>query len=323
MTFTHLHLHTQYSLLDGAILLPELMDHLKAHNMTACAITDHGWMAGVVDFYKTCTGAGIKPIIGVEAYVTDDKDDLYNEDKNRDNMHMVLLAKDNEGYKRLLQAVSHASLHNFYYKPRIYREHLRNLKGHVIATTACLGGIIAKRLHFEPDQYGRAITCMDESGTAAREVNFYRSIFGDDFYLELQVWDNEDRYQPVYNQFLLQFGKEHNLPFVLTADAHYLKQGDEKLHELLMAMQMKMTLEEYQEHSDMLYGPHFYVAGPDEMMARAQSLNCIEAYNNTQRIAEQCNVEIKLGKYQEPEFKIEEAEDYQDFLVWKEQHGSH
>jgi DNA polymerase-3 subunit alpha len=279
-------------------------------------------MAGVVDFYKECKKANIKPIIGVEAYVTDDKDDLFNENKTRDNMHMVLLAKTDEGYRRLLRLISHAALHNFYYKPRIYREHLRTLQGHVIATTACLGGIVAKRLHFETDQYHRAIACVDENNIVAREIQFYRNIFRDDFYLELQVWDNDDRFQPVYNQFLLQLGEEQNLPFVLTADAHYLKQGDDKLHELLMAMQMKMPLEEYQDNSDMLYGPHFYVAGPEEMMSRAQSISCVEAYHNTQKIAEQCNVEIKLGKYQEPEFKIEETEDYEEFLEWKEQHAA-
>ena len=125
--FCHLHVHTQYSLLDGAILIPQLVDHLKENNMTACAITDHGWMAGVIEFYKKLTAAGIKPLIGVEAYVTYDEDNLENENKQRDNMHMVLIAKDNIGYSRLLELVSRASMHNFYYKPRIYLGHLNYL----------------------------------------------------------------------------------------------------------------------------------------------------------------------------------------------------
>lgn len=316
-SFTHLHLHTQYSLLDGANMVSDLVSHLKANDMTSCAITDHGWMAGAIDFYKACTKEKIKPLIGVEAYVTDDEDGLPNEKKTRDNMHMVLIAKDNIGYSRLMQTVSKAALNNFYYKPRISKENLRALGGHVIATSACLGGIIAKRLHFDKDAYGRATEVRDEDSRISQEVDYYLDIFGDDFYLELQGWDSGDHFQPTYNRYLLEFGKERKLPFVLTADAHYLKLEDEKLHELLMAMQMKMTVESYKENSEMLYGPHFYVAEPAEMLKRAQIIGCEESYYNTQVIADKCNVEIELGKYQEPIFKIEETEDYDDFLRWK------
>jgi len=319
MTFTHTHIHTQYSLLDGAILIPELVDYCKETGMTACAITDHGWMAGVIEFYKTCKKKEIKPLIGVEAYVTDDRDNLYNEDKTRDNMHMILIAKDNIGYSRLLETVSDAALNNFYYKPRIYREHLRQLGGHVVATTACLGGIFAKRLTWETDQDNKAIVCSDPEGIIEREVEFYLDIFKDDFYLELQVWNDKKQYQPVYNQWLLNFGREKKLPFIITADCHYLKKEDADLHELLMAMQLGKTLEEYREDPDMLYGPHFYVALPEEMLERAKSLDCEEAYYNTNEIAEKCNVEIELGKYQEPEFCIKKAPDCEEFLKWKKQ----
>jgi len=291
-------------------------------------------MAGVIDFYKACTKATtiigkndegkdiiepkpIKPLIGVEAYITDDQDNLPNEKKNRDNMHMVLIAKDNIGYQRLMQVVSQAALNNFYYKPRISKEHLRSLGGHVIATSACLGGIIAKRLRFEEDNYGRATKCIDHTGITDLEIRFYREIFEEDFFLELQVWDNGDKYQTVYNDWLLEFGDKHNLPFILAADAHYLHKEDESLHEFLMAMQMKMTVEEYRENSELLYGPHFYVARPEEMLERARSISCEEAYHNTNKIAERCNVEIKLGEYQEPEFRIEETEDHQEFLEWR------
>lgn len=315
--FTHLHLHTQYSLLDGANVVSNLVEHLKTHKMSACAITDHGWMAGVIDFYKACKKAEVKPLLGVEAYVTDDEDGLENKDKTRDNMHMVLIAKDAVGYSGLLQAVSNAALNNFYYKPRISKENLRALGGHVVATTACLGGIFAKKVHFKKDDYGRATEVVDEDKVLDKELNFYMDVFGDDFYLELQGWDSGDRFQPVYNRFLLEFGKERKLPFVLTADAHYLTLEDEKLHELLMAMQMKQTVEHYRENSEMLYGPHFYVAEPEEMMKRAQAIGCEEAYHNTSVIADKCNVEIELGKYQEPIFKIEETEDYQEFLEYK------
>jgi len=317
MNFTHLHLHTQYSLLDGAILIPELIEHCKETGMTACAITDHGWMAGVVDFYKQCIKAEIKPILGVEAYITEDPDGLENEDKNRDNMHMVLLAKDNAGYRLLLDAVSNAALNNFYYKPRICKENLRKLTGHVVATSACLGGVLAKKSAFIIDQYGCAQLCHDEMGFVAANAHFYRDIFGPDFYLELQAYDDDTNHQQTYNQFLLQFGRANNFPFVITADCHYLRREDSKLHELLMAMQMKMTLEKYKELENMQYGPYFYVAPPEEMKERAESLECTSAYTNTQKIAQSCNVDIQLGKYQEPVFKIEETDDYKEFLKWK------
>lgn len=315
--FTHLHLHTQYSLLDGANMVPDLVSHLKTHNMTSCAITDHGWMAGVIDFYKNCTKEGIKPLLGVEAYVTDNEDGLENEHKVRDNMHMVLIAKDAIGYSGLLQAISNGALNNFYYKPRIYKENLRALSGHVIATSACLGGVLAKKLSFVTDQYGRATEIRDEEKRISSDVDFYLDVFGDDFYLELQGWDSGDRFQPVYNQYLLEFGKQRKLPFVITADAHYLTLEDEKLHELLMAMQMKKTVEDYRENSEMLYGPHFYVAEPAEMLRRSQQMGCEEAFYNTQEIADKCDVQIELGKYQEPIFKIEETDDYQEFLRYK------
>jgi DNA polymerase-3 subunit alpha len=235
-------------------------------------------------------------------------------------MHMVLIAKDNIGYSRLLEVVSEAALTNFYYKPRIFKEHLRRLGGHVVATSACLGGIIAKRLHFKTDQYGRATEVIDENGIIERELKFYRDIFEGNFYLELQVWDNGDRFQPTYNEYLKTLADKHQLPMVITADAHYLKKEDEKLHEMLMAMQMKMTVEEYKENSDLLYGPYFYVASPKEMLQRAQQVGREDAYYNTGKIADQCNVEVTLGEYQEPLFNIKETEDYAEFLQWKQQY---
>lgn len=289
--------------------------------MTSCAITDHGWMAGVIDFYKACKKEGIKPLLGVEAYITEDEDGK-EYDRNRDNMHMVLIAKDKIGYSKLLKLCTEAALDNFYYKPRIYKPKLRALQGHVIATSACLGGILAKKLHFKRDNYGRATEAVDENGLIRQELEYYLDVFDKDFFLELQVWDSGDHFQPVFNKFLLDTGKDMNLPFVLTADAHYLTKEDTALHELLMAMQMKLTVEEYKNSGDMLYGPHFYVASSDTMLARAKSINCEEAYYNTQEIANRCNVEIELGKYKEPTFNIEDVEDYDEFVIWKKRRGN-
>jgi DNA polymerase-3 subunit alpha len=316
MSFTHLHLHTEYSLLDGAVTIPDLMTHLKEQGMTACAITDHGWMAGVVDFYKQCKKSDIKPLIGVEAYITEDEDG--SEEKTRDNMHLVLIAKDNVGYQKLLDLCSNAALNNFYYKPRINKKHLRQLSGHVVATSACLGGVIAKRLAFEKDQYGKATRCSPlYPDVLPADLVFYREIFGPDFYLEVQPWNAEDNHQKVYNSFIMDLAHTHELPLVITSDAHYLKQGDHELHEVLMAMQFKTTVEKYRESGEMQYGPYFYVKGPEEMLEGARNLGCEEAFHNTNRIAEQCEVEIELGVYKPPVFDVRTAEDYQEFLEWR------
>jgi len=250
-----------------------------------------------------------------EAYITDDPDD--SEERTRDNKHMVLIAKDNTGYQGLLSLVSNAARHNFYYKPRIYKENLRELSGHVIATTSCLAGVLSKHCIRDLDIYERAAKCHDPQGHVARELDFYLDTFGSDLYLELQVWKDDDKRQTTYNEFLLDLGRQRGLPFVITADAHYLTKEDSELHELLMAMQTKMSLETYRESSEFQYGPEFYVKTPAEMLAGAQSIGCEEAYYNTEKIAEQCNVEIELGTYYPPVFNVEEADDYSKFLEWK------
>lgn len=318
MSFTHLHLHTQYSLLDGAIIIPDLVSHLGNSGMEACAITDHGWMAGIIEFYKACKKSHIKPLIGIEAYITNDLDNQPNELKSRDNLHMVLIAKDNEGLRRLLRVSSHAALNNFYYKPRINITHLEEFSGHVVATSACLGGIIAQRLTFHLDSYGKAIVCTDDQKRVDTELVFYQKVFGEDFFLEVQVVNDPTNYQQVYNKYLLEKAKEHGIPLVITSDCHYLHKDDFELHELLMAMQFKSTLDEYREKPETAYGPDFYVATPEEMKKRAASIGADEAIDNVQDITEKCNVEIELGKYQVPTFQVQLTEDYQDFLEWKQ-----
>lgn len=284
--------------------------------MTSCALTDHGWLAGTVEFYKEMRSHKIKPLLGLEAYITEDEDGKES-DLTRDNMHMILIAKDIIGYRKLLELNTNAGLHNFYYKPRIWKGHLQQLAGHVVATSACLGGVISKKLEFKKDDYGRAIEIIDPENIGLKDIEYYAQLFGDDFYLELQAWDNGDHFQPLFNQYLLKHGLNMKLPFVITADAHYLKKGDEKLHEMLMAMQMKMTLEQYLESGELQYGPHFYVKTPEEMLEGAKNLNCEEAYYNTKAIADKCNVELELGTLYPPVFNIKEADDYQDFLGWK------
>lgn len=317
MSYIPLHIHSEYSLLDGAIQFPSLVKYLQELGITSCAITDHGWMGGVVEFYKKCKKAKIKPLLGIEAYVTQDEDDLPEEiQKTRDNNHIVLIAKDNIGLKILYKLISEAVTHNFYYKPRIYRPKLEQLSGHCIVTTACLKGDLASRCHFQENNYG-GITKVSSNPGFNSLLKWYRERFEKDFYLEFQDWDDETHKQREYNSFITQTAAYTGLPLVITSDAHYLKKEDHELHKMLMAMQFKMTLDKYKESDMMQYGPHFYIKTPEEMVQSCTRWNCPEACKNTLEIAEKCNTEIEIGKYEYPEFDITEMEDYEEFLSYR------
>ena len=295
-----------------------MIPRLAEMGMNACGISDHGSLGGLITFYKACKKANIKPLLGIEAYITDNPNN--SSEKKRDNMHMILIAKDNIGYQKLLEVCSKAALENFYYKARIYKEDLIHLKGHVVATSACLGGCLAKKANFVLDLQGRAIGC-NETPEMLVDLDFYRGIFGEDFYLEFQGWDDGTHFQPEYNKMLLERAKKSGIPSVITCDAHYLRQEDHKLHELLMAMQMKMTVSEYRDKGDMMYGPYFYLADQEEMERRALEVGCSDAIDNTNRIAEQCNVTIGLGKWKLPSFPFEQEKDFEEFLKYKEKNA--
>lgn len=313
--FTHIHLHSQHSLLDGAIQFPALVERCKEFGMTSVACTDHGVMGGLVDFYKKCREGGIKPILGVEAYITDDPDGKES-DLTRDNMHMVLLAKDIEGYSRLSELISNAAFKNFYYKPRICKKSLPYLSGHVVATSACLAGILAAKSNFVLDQQERA-TSIELTEAAENDLEFYLRIFGEDFFLEIQGWEDGSNYQTLYNNLMVYTGQKKGIPLVITADAHYLRLEDQELHKLLMAMQLKMSLQEYIQRGDLQYGPFFYFADQEEMWKRAKKIGYEEAASNTNVIAEKCNAELPLGKFLLPSYPIEGEDDYKAFLNTK------
>ncbi len=309
MSFTHIHLHTELSTLDGAIRIKELIQQLKDFNMESCAITDHGWCAGVLDFYEQMTKAGLKPLLGVEAYITQDPDGTV--EKQKDNRHLILLAKDNEGLQILFKLVSEAALKNFYYKPRIHREKLRQCAGHVVASSACLASEISRALLYSPEEG----TFVDPENVAEKTIRFYREIFHDDFYLELQDWP--DSQQQLYNRFLMDAARRLGIPLILTADCHYLKKEDHQIHELMIAIQLKQTLEEYRAGNHMKYGPYFYLRSPEEMKRSSLELDVPEAYSNTQDIVKKCSASIEIGKYKMPTFDITKEPDYQKFLEWK------
>jgi len=310
MDFTHLHLHSQYSLLDGMIRFPELCDHLSQNNMKAVALTDHGVMMGILSFYKECRKHGIKPILGVEAYLTFDEDN--SEEKHRDNLHSVLLAKDYEGYKTLLRLSSEAALRNFYYKPRIHIQKLRQASGHVICTTACLAGPIASLAEF--DEETKQFRNID---AAEATVLLLKDIFPQgDFFLEVQPWEDGRGEQTALNDLARELGEKHDIPLVATCDSHYLRREDHELHEMMIAMQLKMTLEEYRAQDTMRYGNFFWVRTREEMEESCRKHDILAAAEKTVEIAARCNVEIPLGEVHMPVIGLEEREDRVQFAQW-------
>jgi DNA polymerase III subunit alpha len=295
MSFTHLHLHTLYSLLDGAIRMKDLIKTVKEKGMGAVAVTDHGNMFGAIDFYKKAKEGGVKPILGLEAYVAGPKG---REDKSEKIAnHLILLAKNEEGYGNLRYLASTGYLHGFYYHPRIDKQILRERSKGLIGLTACLGGEVTSAC-FRGD--------MDHARRAATE---YKDIFEPGaFFLEIQ--SNGMPEQEKANENLKQLSRDCDIPLVATADAHYIKQADARAHELLMCIASGKTLSDSKRlrHST----DKLYVTSPEEM--RAFFKDTPEAVDNTMRIADMCNVEMKLGKSMLPTFKVPSGHTPDTFL---------
>lgn len=327
--FIPLHVHTEYSLQDGLNKVDKLIERVKNLGMSGCAITDHGNLHGIIEFYKECKKAEIKPILGCEIYTTLDEDGLEKEDMHRDNRHMILLVQNQTGLRNLTWLINNANLNNFYYKPRVYYENFRERSEGLIATTACMGGVAAKRTIFKPnsEEINLSGSLYDEEkdefldyfGEGERWVQeLIRPYFDGRLYLEIQ--DHEIKMQKAYNKWLIQKSKEWELPMVITSDAHYLKEEDRATHNLLMAQQMKLTLQEYEdkEEKNDYSGGNFSIRDPEEMYRAAAAMDAEEAFWNTSKIADSCNIELTLGEYENPIFKIKDCDDYQDFLAWQE-----
>ncbi len=290
MSFVHLHLHTEYSLLDGACRIDRLMDRVKELGQSAVAITDHGVMYGCIDFYKTAKAAGVKPIIGCEVYVARRRltDRVHGIDN--DPYHLVLLCKDNLGYQNLCKLVSEAFLQGFYGKPRVDLELLEQYHEGLIALSACLGGAIPQRL-------------LEEDYAAAKDyaLNLAR-IFGEDnFYLELQDHGIEEQ-RPV-NQGLLRLSRETGLPLVVTNDAHYLRREDAKMQDVLLCIQTGKTIDD--ENRMRFQTEEFYLKSEEELKQLFH--NVPEAFENTAKIAQRCNVELIFNQYHLPAFPVPEG----------------
>ncbi len=298
MAFTHLHVHTEYSLLDGSNKIKEYVKRLKDLGMTAGAITDHGVMYGVIDFYKACKEAGINPVIGCEVYVAPgsrfDKEATSMEDRY---YHLVLLAENNIGYANLSHIVSRGFTEGYYYKPRVDMELLEQYHEGVIALSACLAGEIPRNIL--KGQNARA------KETAIRLDN----IFGHgNFFLELQDHGIPD--QRMVNNTLIALSQELDIPLVATNDCHYTYADDAEAHDLLLCIQTgkKVTDEDRMRYE----GGQYYVKSEDEM--RALFPYAQEALDNTQKIADRCNVEIEFGVTKLPHFEVPEGYDSWTYL---------
>ncbi|MCD8089263.1 MAG: DNA polymerase III subunit alpha [Clostridiales bacterium] len=294
--FVHLHVHTEYSLLDGSSKIGELISRVKELGMESIAITDHGVMYGCIDFYKEALKQGIKPIIGCEAYIASGS--RFNKQKSSDNFyyHLVLLAKDNEGYKNLSRLISLGQIEGYYYKPRIDLDILKKYKTGLICLSACLAGPISKTI----------LTGTYEKAKAAALV--YRDIFGEDFYLELQDHGIPD--EKTVNAGLMRIHEETGIPLVATNDLHYVKKEDAAAHDLLLCIQTNTNV--LDENRMRYEGGAYYLKSPEEMYDLFPYAE--EACENTNLIAEKCNVSFEFNKYKLPVFDVPEGKTAYEYL---------
>ncbi|HEX4662326.1 MAG TPA: DNA polymerase III subunit alpha, partial [Candidatus Saccharimonadales bacterium] len=308
--YVHLHNHTHHSLLDGLTKVPELVAHVKSLGMEAVAITDHGTLSGAIEFYKAAKSEGIKPIIGIETYVASRTIHDRDPAKDKARYHLILLAMNNKGYENLMQLSTIANLEGVYYKPRVDHALLEKYNEGIIALSACAGGELGENLRHE------------NYAEAKRIAEWYKSIFGDRYYLEVQdhghpdapaKWDEQVK----INRQLIKLSEDIDVPMVVTCDAHYLRHVDQDSHEILLCVQTgayladqdRMSLKEFELH----------VTDPNELISR-WGADHPEAISNTKAIADRCNVELELGKILIPKFPVPEGENEKTYLhklVWR------
>jgi len=297
--YVPLHLHTEYSLLDGATRIGDLIKHAKANNMPAAAITDHGVMYGAIEFYKTAKEEGIKPIIGCEVYIIES--DINEKTKKVTHNHLVLLAKDKKGYKNLVKLVSIAHINGFYYKPRINHEILEQHKEGLIALSACLQGEIPRAL------------LNDDYEKAVEKANYYKNLFGEDFYIEMQ--DHGIEGQKKINPSLIKLASETGIELIITNDSHYTKKADALCHDILLCMQTGKTRN---DPSRMKFAnEEFYIKNSDDLRTAFNWLDeeiFNRAIENTVKIADKCNLILDMGKSLLPNYPIPKNHTVESYL---------
>ncbi len=308
--YVHLHNHTHHSLLDGLTKVDELVERVKDLGMESVAITDHGTMSGAVEFYMSAKKSGIKPIIGMEAYVAARSRFDRDPQKDKARYHLIILAMNNVGYQNLMMLSSKANLEGMYYKPRIDRELLEEYNEGLIILSGCASGELGEQLR------------VDNYDEAKRIASWYKSVFGDRYYLELQDHGHPDcpakwDVQVGINQHLERLSSELDIQAVVTSDGHYLDHEDQEAHEILLCVgtgsflsdEKRMSLKEFELH----------VTDPDEIIERWSKTNP-QAVINASLIADRCNVELDLGKILIPTFPVPEGESeksYLDKLVYR------
>lgn len=308
--YVHLHNHTHHSLLDGLTKIPALMGRVKELGMEAVAITDHGTMSGVIDFYKNATSSGVKPVLGMEAYVAARSRHDRDPGKDKARYHLIILAMNNVGYKNLMKLSTQANLEGMYYKPRIDHELLEKYNEGLIVLSACASGELGEQLR------------VDNYDEARRIAEWYKSVFGDRYYLELQDHGHPDcpskwDVQVKINAHLERLSKDLNIACVVTSDGHYLDHSDQEAHEILLCVgtgsflsdEKRMSLKDFELH----------VTDPADIISRWGRTNP-EAVANTRRIADRCHVDIELGKILIPKFPTpsgESEKEYLDQLVYQ------
>ena len=295
--FVHLHIHSEFSLLDGANRIKDLPVRAKELGMKAMAITDHGVMYGAIDFYKACKKEGIKPIIGCEVYVA--QRSRFNKEPNIDNRynHLILLAKDNQGYKNLCKLVSIGFTEGYYYKPRIDAEVIEKYHEGIVCLSGCLAGAVSQAL-------------LNGQEEKAEEIAlWYKKVFGEDYYIEIQ--NNGIREQVLINQKLIQLARKLDIPLAATNDAHYLKKEDAYNHEILLCIQTGKRMSD--EDRMKFETDELYVKSPEEMSEYFAAFP--DAIENTVKIADKCNVEFVFGHTILPNYDVPpEFETHYDFL---------
>ena len=287
--FVHLHVHSEFSLLDGANRIKDLPIRAKELGMDAMAITDHGVMFGAIDFYKECKANGVKPIIGCEIYVAPRK--CTNKEPGIDNKynHLILLAKNMQGYHNLCKIVSLGFTKGYYYKPRVDKEILKEYHEGIICSSACLAGEVASNI------------LNNDIEKAKEAALWYKSVFGDDYYLEIQ--NNGIKEQVIVNQKLMQLSRELNIPLVATNDSHYLKKEDAYNHEVLLCIQTGKRMSD--EDRMKFNTDELYIKSPEEMINYFKAVP--EAIENTVKIAQECNVEFEFGHTILPNYDVPEG----------------
>ncbi|HRQ86572.1 MAG TPA: DNA polymerase III subunit alpha, partial [Candidatus Saccharibacteria bacterium] len=303
-SYVHLHNHTHHSLLDGLTKIPDLIERVKELGMEAVAMTDHGTMSGTIEFYKTAKDAGVKPIIGMEAYVAARSRFDRDPQKDKARYHLTVLAMNNQGYQNLMRLSSAANLEGMYYKPRVDHELLEKYNEGLIILSGCASGELGENLRV--DNYKEALEI----------AKWYKGIFGDRYYLEIQ--DHGHKESPSYwevqgkiNGHVMNIAKELDIPLVITSDGHYLDHGDQDAHEILLCVgtgaflsdENRMSLKDFELH----------VTDPQDIIKRWQPSHA-EAIANSKIIADRCDVELELGGIRIPVFPTPKGMDEKQLL---------